>query len=511
MKTKRFLSALLSCALLGSLLLGCSSAPASSAGESAGESTGESAAESAAAPSGEHSKITLLAYGDKNDRMVTYTDTVNQYVKDQGLNIEVDLQVLPWSDYAGGQTSLKLASGEEFACFTDTGYLATCLSKGYLQDVTDVVEQYGQTLKKNIEQVSFDAFSNEGRLYAIPVGNKNNASEWYGAFEVRQDLLEEAGMSEIKTLEDLEQFYDACLKLHPDFVGSSIVDTAKLFSRSVSDKNMLFMDNNYFMFSDASADDDKIYSYYESEEFKKTVEIANRWHEKGMIDKTALSDSATLDSKFMAGQVMFRAGNAGRIWEDAEVVAANVPTATMKVYMTGGDFPKVTRGNYSTAFSVSANVKNPEAYVQFLDLIYKNQDSFDFFTYGEKDVDYQLDENNRITGQKTDGVFFQQWVTVHLDYMRFAPAISDEAIEEYKAWNDGAIAQKDIGFVFDSEPVKDVIAQLSSVYTEYCKPMLAGFTDYETGYPELIKRLNDAGLATYIAEYQKQFSAFYNK
>ncbi|MEG1427712.1 MAG: extracellular solute-binding protein [Oscillospiraceae bacterium] len=511
MKSTRLLSLILAGTLLCTSLLGCA-APAEKPSEDTTAASTSADSAPATEPTGEAKSITLLTYGDKNDRMNTFSETVQKYVKDHGLNITVDLQVLPWSDYAGGQTSLKLASGEEFACFTDTGYLATCISKGYLQDVTDAVEKYGPNLKKNIDQVSFDAFSDQGKLYAIPVGNKNNASEWYGAFEVRQDLLEEAGMKEIKTLEDIEQFYDACIKLHPDFVGSSIgSDTAKLFSRSVSDKNMLFLDNSYFMFTDASTKDDKIYSYYESEEFKKTVEIATRWREKGLIDKTALSDLATLDSKFMAGQAMFRAGNAGRIWEDTEVLSSNAPNAKIKVYMTGADMPKISRGNYSTAFSVSANAKNPEAYVEFFNLIYENQESFDFFTYGEKGVDYDLDANDCITGQKTDGVFFQQWVTVHTDFMRFAPSISKEAIGEYKAWNDGAIPQKDIGFVFNSEPVKDIIAQLSGVYTEYCKPMLLGFSNYETDYPELLKRIKDAGGDAYIAEYQKQFSAFYNK
>lgn len=39
---------------------------------------------------------------------------------------------------------------------------------------------------------------------AIPIGNKNNASEWYGGFEVRDDLLDEVGMNGISTIEDLE-------------------------------------------------------------------------------------------------------------------------------------------------------------------------------------------------------------------------------------------------------------------------------------------------------------------
>lgn len=511
---KQIFSALLASLLLCSALVGCGgdgTSSGSAVSKSSTSSTTGSESLSEPGDTGEPGEVNWVIYGDKNDRMTSFLEQVQQYVQDQGLNVEVSLQVLPWSEYAGGQTTLKLASGEEFACYTDTPYLGNCISNGYIQDVTDVVEEYGQTLKEKLDETSFTAFSKGGRLYAVPVGEKNNASEWYGGFEVRQDLLEEAGVSEITSLEDLEAFYDACIQLHPDYTGfCESGNTAKFFSRSVTDKTILFLDNNCFLFVDNSADDDVIYSYYESEEFKKTCEIAQRWREKGIISNLALSDPSSLGNNFLAGQGMFRGSNGGRIYEDTEILTQNVPEAEVKVYMTGNGQPKVTRGNYSTAFQISANVTNPEDYVQFLDLIYRDQESFDFFTYGDEGTDYTLDENGRISGQTVTGVFFEGWTTAHIDYMRFSPLIPDEQVEAYKQWNDGAEPQKDLGFVFDTEPVEDVIAQLSSVYTEYCEPMLLGFTTYEDGYDELISRLKSAGLDDYMAEYQAQFSEFYN-
>ena len=511
---KQIFSALLASLLLCSALVGCGgdgTSSGSAVSKSGTSSTTGSESLSEPGDTGEPGEVNWVIYGDKNDRMTSFLEQVQQYVQDQGLNVEVSLQVLPWSEYAGGQTTLKLASGEEFACYTDTPYLGNCISNGYIQDVTDVVEEYGQTLKEKLDETSFTAFSKGGRLYAVPVGEKNNASEWYGGFEVRQDLLEEAGVSEITSLEDLEAFYDACIQLHPDYTGfCESGNTAKFFSRSVTDKTILFLDNNCFLFVDNSADDDVIYSYYESEEFKKTCEIAQRWREMGIISNLALSDPSSLGNNFLAGQGMFRGGNGGRIYEDTEILTQNVPEAEVKVYMTGNGQPKVTRGNYSTAFQISANVTNPEDYVQFLDLIYRDQESFDFFTYGDEGTDYTLDENGRISGQTVTGVFFEGWTTAHIDYMRFSPLIPDEQVEAYKQWNDGAEPQKDLGFVFDTEPVEDVIAQLSSVYTEYCEPMLLGFTTYEDGYDELISRLKSAGLDDYMAEYQAQFSEFYN-
>lgn len=514
---KKITALLLCMVLLATIFVGCNQSGQTSSDGTTSTSAADSGSDTPApAPSGEPSNITLVIYGDKNDRMSTFTaEEIPKYVADKGLNINVELQVLPWSDYATGQTELKLASGEEFACYTDIAFMSRSIGKGYIQDLTEVINQYGGNLLRELEQLSFDAFSSKGMYYGIPIGNKPNASEFF-AVTVRQDLLEEAGMTELKTLEDVESFYTATLPNYPDYFGycdgspSDTYGAVRMMSRLVSDKNMLFL--NELIFTDASADDDVIYSYFESEEFKEYAAIALRWNEMGIIDKQVISDAAIAGSKFMAGQGMFRNGNAGRTWEELLNIRNNVGDAKLKSYFIGdaNGRPLVSRGTYSTAFQVSTNVKNPEAYVQFLNLIYEDQASFDFFTYGVKDVDYELDENERIINKKNDMVFLHEWATTHVDYMRFPDYVEDDVISDYKSWNDGCIPQKDIGFAFDLEPVKDIYAQLQNVSTEYLVPIALGFADYETAFPEAQKRLKDAGIDEYVAEYQRQFTEFYN-
>lgn len=121
---KRVFSTLLASLLLCSAFAGCSGG-GSSSGSTASESGTSSAAtgsesQAESADTGTPGEVNWVIYGDKNDRMSSFQEEIQQYVQDQGLNVELSLQVLPWSEYAGGQTTLKLASGEEFACYTDT-------------------------------------------------------------------------------------------------------------------------------------------------------------------------------------------------------------------------------------------------------------------------------------------------------------------------------------------------------------------------------------------------------
>jgi putative aldouronate transport system substrate-binding protein len=373
----------------------------------------------------------------------------------------------------------------------------------------------GNVLKEKMDKLSFDAFALNNKLYAIPLGKKNNAGEWYMAC-VRQDLLEECGMTQIKSSADLEAFYTKCIALHPGFAGyasGSATDAygpAKMISCEISDKNMLWL--NDYIFVDNNAKDDKIYSWYESPEFKKLTEVTKHWQALGIMSKQWMSDPSAASSKFDAGQGMWCDGNGGYPWEEFPTLNTNVPSAKLVNYRLGdtSNRPLNSRGTYSVGFLVSALAKNPGAYVRLFNDIYTDQTTYDFWTYGVKGVDYTLNDSGKLLDKKNDGVFFNEWVTANVDYLRWDSKIPDSYINAYKHFNDGSIPQKDIGFIFNQDPVNTIVAQLEAIRTEYITPIVVGLKDYDTYYPDALKRLKDAGLDQYIAEYQKQFTAFYS-
>ena len=460
--------------------------------------------------------ITVILYGDKTDRMAEYmANDLPAYTRQRGLNINVDLQVLSWSDYAGVPVELRYASGEDFITYTDPGFMARCISRGYILDLTDLISRHGPNLRREVDASSFDVFSFNRRNYALPLGNKPNASEFY-AVTVRQDILEEVGMREIRTIEDLEQFYTEGIKRYPGYFGfgddggpTDTYGAARMLSRYISDKNMFFL--NELVFTDASADDDRLYSYFESTEFRNYAAIARRWNRMGIIDQQLISDANIATSKWLAGQAFFEGGNAGRAWEQLGAVRNYVPTAKFKTYFMGDarGRPLVSRGTYSTAMQVSANARYPEAYVEFFNLLYADQQSYDFMTYGVRGVDYELDSGGRISSRKTSQVFIPDWASFLTKWHRFETFIPDDVINDYRNWNDGAILQKDIGFIFDVEPVRVEYAQIQGVVNEFIAPIALGFVEYDAAYPEFLRRFKNAGIDRYMAEYQRQFSAFY--
>lgn len=529
---KRSLAALFALLLAVSMLAGCATASQAPTAQLTAQPTiqptvhptaqptvqptSEASATPTTAPTkGEPDHVTLVVNGDITDRVVSFTkNELAKYLMDK-LNLTASIEYLPWDDLEGGQVELRLAAGEDIAVYTDITYMSHCVALGYAADLTEAMDKEGAVLRAKMPKTNFDAFTLNKKLYAIPIGNKNNAGEWYNVC-VRQDLLEECGMTQIKSIADLEAFYAKCIALHPEYAGfaaggaTDSYGPARMISCEISDKNMLWL--NDYIFVDNNTKDNKIYSWFESPEFQKTAEVSKRWQDLGIMSKQYMSDPGAASAKFDAGQGMFCSGNAGYPWEEFPTLNAIVPTARLVNYRLGdtSSRPLNSRGTYSVGFVVSAQAKNPGAYVRLFNDIYTDQSTYDFWTYGVKDVDYTLDTNGKLLTKKNDGVFFNEWVTANVDYLRWDSKIPDSYIQVYKHFNDGCIPQKDIGFVFNPDPVKTVIAQMEAVRTEYLVPIAVGLKDYNTYYPDALKRLKDAGLDQYIAEFQKQFSVFYN-
>lgn len=456
---------------------------------------------------------TLVLYGEASTRMSDFAENELHEKVLEAINVDLTIQYLPWTEYAAGKTELMLSSGEKFVTYTDTAFLAKCVSKGYYADLTEAAEQYAGDLMKNCGgQEMFDIWKVDGRLYALPFGNKPNAGENY-VITTRQDILEEVGMTEIKTLEDIETFYNLAKEKYPDIIafGRGGINPAMVNGAIASEVNVYRP--NAFVFTDGNKPDDPtVYNYYASEEYRQACEIFRDWYEKGMIPSYVLSNNSQIDAAFFAGKELFAAGASYRVFEYEDSVRKAAPNAKFKNYFIGDrtDKPLMSRGTYSTAFAVSANVEGAEleGYVKLINLLQSSQEWSDFILYGVEGKDYNLTEDGQLEMINTD-TLFETWLPDNIHFKRYQSYVTQEQIETYENWNDGCIPQKDLGFSFDMTPVQTEYAQLQAVEQEYLNPITNGIVPYEEGIGEALKKLEEAGIERFMEEYQRQFSEFY--
>lgn len=498
LKKRVWISLLLAILLL---LSACSKGETGTTPENTAEGNNESAGSEL-----KPAKLKIVLYGEESLRMKELAKAEFKDIVKKEINAEIEFQFIPWTEYGGGKTDLMLSTGEDFATYTDTNYMVKSVAKGLYADLTPYMDsEAAADMKKTVDDNSFKAFQLGGKQYAVPVGNKPNSGEFYSVL-VRQDLLEEVGMSSVSSLAELEQFYDKVHAAHPELIGYASTDARRMLMYEYTDKNLYWQ--NDFLAIDEAADGDQIISWFESEEFKAYSQLIRSWYVKGIIPKYAATNTPQLQSDWNSGKAMFWAGTAARPFEGAATISQAVPTAKLTNYFLSKDLPKISRGTYSTAWFVSANAADPERYVMFFNLLQKNQELYDLFAYGIQDKDYTLDENGRLTRNTTDSLI-PDWLLMNKNFIRFDKSVPDDFITQYKAWDDEAIISKGAGFNFDNTPVKNEETKINGVFSEFLAPIASGFLDYEENFPGALEKLKAAGFDKYIAEYQKQFSEWY--
>lgn len=457
-------------------------------------------------------EVTLILYGEESARMSEFAaNELHDRVLEE-INVDLEIQYLPWSEYAGGKTELMLSSGEKFVTYTDTAFLSKCVAKGCYADLTDVYEENAQDLLANCGgEEAFDTWRVDGRLYALPFGNKPNAGENY-LLMAREDILKEVGMEDRKTIEDVEQFWTLAHEKYPNMLGLSRGGMNPMILNGAFDSDRDVYRLNGFVATDGNQPDSgDVWSFYESDEYKQACEIAHRWYEMGIIPSYMLSNGSQCDAEFYNANALFTIGASYRVYEYQDILIKANPNAVMKNYYLGdaATKPLMSRGAYSTAFAVSANVEDDElaGYVKLINLFQSSQEWVDFLLYGVEGTDYTLSADGQVEPINTD-VLVDTWLPDNINFKRYPTWATEEQIATYENWNEGCIPQKDIGFAFDLTPVSTEYAQLQAVEQEYFNPMTSGIISYEEGYEDAVKKLKDAGIDTFVEEYQRQFTAF---
>ncbi|WP_152394327.1 ABC transporter substrate-binding protein [Paenibacillus guangzhouensis] len=509
---KKIAVASLSLAVLTLLTVGCSTTnkdtPTSSNPSVSAQSSTKPSDSGTGRPA-EFKKIKMVALGDESPRMKDFMTDVNKKLKDE-LNTELTVQYMPWSAYGSGQQiELMLAAGQDFDfTFTDPTWLNQLVQKKEAYDLTELADKYMPDLKKNLTPQHFEEFTINNKLYGIPMGYAPLSANAY-SISIRQDLLEEVNMSEIKSMDDLYTFATLVKAKHPDMYATpNTVSFVQPYLRGLSDKNYTWDQGLKYFLTDENASEGKLVSFIDSPEFKTQSDFFNKLYTNGLLAKDILTNKAAAQDLFASGKYMWMQGRSGgnNIVEVLPNLQKNVPNAKLKDFLFAPDKPKIKNAYSSTAVMVPAYSKNAERVAMVLNLMQKNLDNFDFFAYGIKDKDYKL-VNDKVERINKDELFYQ-WALFNVNFPRYETTVPDSFITINKTWDNGAIPSKAFGFTPNMEPVKVERAKLDSVYDERIKPILVGVISYDKGIEVAKKEMAAAGWDKYYSELQKQFSAY---
>ena len=510
---KKLLASILALSMILAMTA-CSGGSSSSAGES-------SSAPAAPASSGESSeepkeldKVTFV-YMTQNNVPETVDlqrvqGLINDHIRDK-IQAEVELVLFTNADYST-QLNLRLASNEPADLFRSMNGNPTIsyINDGIAMDITD----YLDSELKDAVGVLYDGLlatsTVNGRTYGLNVVTSNYVPRGWC---YRTDIVEklQIDLSNVKTIFDLTDVFAKVKESYPDMVLCDPTRAYVAFQAYLQDTehmDPLGGDSSNAFSGVVFGEDSKVVNAYESDQFKTIANLMRDWYKAGYFPSDAATSTATTAEMASAGNLFSMFAGLGNP-KIASVFTSN--------YNYSYDCIQISDAySLSTSYDVwmiNSGSKAPAAAARFLNLLYTDADLHNFITYGEKGVDYELNEDGFVVPPEgyesladvpyTNNLNYPYWGSKWLPY-RTLGGLTDEEAEVNKKQNYDALLSSFYGFVYDYSNVEAEYLAISNIAEEYKKALWVGSLDVDSALQEMNNKMNASGLDKVIADKQAQ-------
>lgn len=435
----------------------------------------------------------------------------NEKLQEKLPNVTVDFEIIPLSEYAKKFT--LMCSAREQIDIVNAYWLsdATNARNGTFEPLDDLVEKYGQDIKKALPEWIMDYGKVDGKLYTIPtyqmcgayrgiVFIKEQAEKYLDIEKFQNTLWSSNYMS--------DDVYDMLTKYMDDMKADGLT------FRSACALNLKGVENvctpNFGVkYGDEKAtvratfiDDDQIPRY----------KYARKWVEMGYTRSDELSST---------DQDNFKGKKDGYPFWD-EVYTPFAAESLSEKY--GVDVIMIPYENYyytgflnsASGTAIMSNSEHKEEAMQVINLIQTDKDLYNLLVFGIEGEHYKKIGEDQIetpTGQSptaNDKYGLYKWIVGNTE---LAYNLQTEP-EDYKKWvfeeaNASDKKSPIIGLKFDKDPIADYITQVSALQSKYLGPLTCGaMENWEDYLAEYKAEMEKAGSAKIIAELQKQVDEF---
>lgn len=531
---KKTLALILSAVMLAGALTGCGNSDAVSnnpAEDSSAVLDTPSTESVATEEDADPVAISYLGYYTSSIPMTA--DTWAEQLLEETFNLDITAV----TDVTSENIDTVIASGEilDVTCFPT--YLYSDMTYLYEQELIREIpeewlwEYYPTGMEIYTEFLGEEFFEEgrhlkDGKLLCIP-----RITVYNGAMKTvyfRQDWLDNLGLSEPTTLDELHDMLYAFTYDDPD--GNGADDTYGI-SCILGDQGIwpimgafgLYKPSLYYQQEDGS-----VVLCGATDEYKQALEIFSEWYAEGIIDPECVTDDrSAMRGKWAAGQLGALCDTIG--WGTSDRGAAGVVGMVESVFGEGtvshtgamtsqyGDGTIYSSINYPSVFlnqammfSAEATDEQVIAVLKMFEGICKDDELAIKILYGEEGVDYHYDENGVLVMEDTVTIEYQ----------------SSKGLVTYgnQAWTDTIVnltrTERDVAMYEKGEAQKYVYAQnnfptvdceayntygseVAKLVEEYFYNALMGKANLEGDWDAYIANLKAAGLDKITAEYEE--------
>lgn len=524
--------------LTAAVIVGCSKGSGTENGASTNPG-GASSSSPTITPKKVPDPVTLQFYffGDPPADQQAVLDEFYNRTKDT-LNIKLNFNWVP-GDQMKEKFGLKLASGEQVDAVFDAQW--NTMPQMIAKDTYMKLDSYFNNdkypgLKKAFppEYINNNKFvdgKNELHVYGVPFTQNYSP---VATVILRKDLRVKYGLPEIKTLEDLEGYFDHVLKNEKGVIpfgvdgsrGEGLGNWLQTYSRPDNYGALLANGLN----TQIGIKDGKVDVVFKGEDISVLpaplntkesfyqVEItARKWYQKGYLEKDIISQK---DARgfFKAGKFAAIGGDSGlsTFYKD---VAQAIPGAEIEYVSIQPGVSEGKPGSLTTDFkawnfsSIPVTSKNADRVMAFFDWLYADQNNHDLFEYGIEGkhwVPVGKDKFKVPEGAKPYAFpgYLLTWNPSMIRYPEDFPE-SARKLEQFAGKPDSFTKSAIAGFSLNSEPIKSELAKIGPEFKKARSVAMLGLVeDYEAAYKDSLEKMKSMGLEKVRAEIKKQLEDY---
>lgn len=461
-------------------------------------------------------KVSTVTFNNLSSETESVENAINTYIRENtDVPVQIDLDFYDAASYQQ-QYQMQIGAGEEMDLFWVLG-LGDCISKGYVQPITDKVLELCPDAVAEIGEENLAPATYDGEVYAVPV-NRGYACHYY--FIYRKDMLDAVGVKkeDIKTPEDVENVLLKVKEKYPDMIPLAPLNmNAYYLDAMFTGANGAQVD---FLGSGAGfnsamgciiGDDFTVQNYYATDVFKETVETAYRWRQEGLLTQdTSVSPDSAPD--------LLSAGRAFATWggyaNSAESIAKRFSLYGYEMDAVEISTPYIVTTSNAVMWGLASSSKHPDEALQALNLLLTDDTIINYVMYGLEGRDYVLSDDKVASfpdGVDISTVPYTLCSTSGLlneirQYTFEGDLASDK--EYFVECNNNSAKSPAFGFNFRSDETLSEETACTNVINKYYNMLSNGEADPETTLPQFISELKSAGIDKIIEVKQRDLDAW---
>ncbi|GHV24131.1 hypothetical protein FACS189498_0570 [Spirochaetia bacterium] len=442
---------------------------------------------------------------------------VNDKLKADGLDIEVEIIYLPWDVY-DQRLNLMMSTGEPFELLhvmQDVKNISFLAGRNGIVPIDQYISKY-PNLNARFTADDWKSGRFGGKTFGVPA-TWRSFDNYISAVAVLLNPMRKVA-TDFPTDGNIDKFIDISKKMQAQILKDKGKTAYHWMHQLNWAPNWLHrtyptypfyveLSNNITL----ARQNGTIDSYFESQEFKWDAENYRKLYQAGLIYPDILNTQSqhwTDEFGILGVMLPSEANNTLGAWI---TLKRNLPDEQVTTYFLNPEKPHVVFYTQNLN-AISATAEDPESGLKFLNWLYGSKQNHDLFHYGIEGVHYTASAPNKIqpnfdsAGQQLYRA--DEWMTGYLPWMRFSELASSEQIAWATFKADNRVFTPVAGFIFDSSPVASQLAAIQTEIISSFYPIRFGLVDYAASYPAAIQRLKAAGLDQYMAEYRRQFAEY---